>query len=206
MQTTNINIIGVKVEKTHEDRLGSFSIDAGYNPTAHARTYGTVAMPTLGFTFGWQMEDDFFKIGDEVHFWFDALQDSPCIEIDGNKVYMIHVNQIYVRVRDGVITPRNGKALVEPYYGEGVEEVEVAGVKTMARISGGLVVSMDVAPDERIATIHSLGGSLSHESPLDLKPGDLVYRDKATNYAMDILGKTLFCLDQNLIMGKYEQG
>ena len=211
---TKDNHLGIIVEKNYEDEIGGFRLDPMYDPTEHARTFGTVKYTPNKFSRGWNIDRFFFQPGDRVHFHFDAINDGSTVKYedeDGDTVYIVNIFKIYIRERDGEFTPRSGKCVCEPYYEVEdpkleVKDVEVDGVKIKAICSkaSGITVDFNVKAHDRIATVRMVGKNMSHEPPPEFAPGDKVFRDKHTNLEYKLNGELLYIIDQELILGKYE--
>lgn len=210
---TKQNHLGIVVEKIHEDSVNGLYLDPMYDPTEHARTYGKVKYLPHGFSHGWNTENDFFQVGDTVHFHYDAIDDKSTVSYedeDGDRVYIVDIFKIYVRERDGELTPRSGKCLCEPYYeadeGYEVREIDLEGkpVRAVFPVGSELAISFDVKPHDRIAKIRSVGKPLSHEADPEFGVGDTVFREPYTNLAYEMGGETLYVIDQELIMGVYD--
>lgn len=213
MKQTAANFIGVKVEKTHEDTIGSFYLDPMHRPTQNAREFGKITHLPVVVSDDWNLNDDFMKVGDKVYFHFDAINDRNAIKIeeDGETIYIISLYDVFATVRDGKLRIRSGKAICKPYYDSGdsaveVKEVDVDGKNVMAEVSrsSGLIIKTDIKPHDRIAYVYKIGNNLKHQEDLGLKEGDLVYREEFTNLEYTVEGEKVFILDQELILGKYE--
>lgn len=206
------NHLGIVVEKEYEDKAGRFDMDPMYDPTKNARTYGKVKHLPMSFTHGWNLDNDFFQVGDTVHFHYDAINDAATISFedeDGDKVYIVDVFKVYLRERDGEITPRPGKCVCEPYYETGdpkrfrVEDVKIEGkpAKAIVSILSGIPIKYNPEPHDRLAKVRLVGKPLEHEPVPDFHPGDVVFRDLYCNLAYQVQGETVFIIDNELIWG-----
>ena len=203
------NTVIVRVDSTLEDTVeyGSMKlhIDPLFNPTEHAKIYGTVIAVPEGKCKnenGLEIEKE-IKVGDKIYFHYLVTNnETNCIY--GN-YYKVPYYWVFCAVRDSRIIPFGAWTLCEEMVEQEDEfnQIEVLSQKVNATVSAsGLVTSLHKVSSIRVAKLNFIGKPLVGENALEINCGDKVILAKNAHFKNKIEGKYYYTVRQEDILGK----
>lgn len=204
-----IDQFAITLKQTHKTQHScknlTLEIDPMYSPEFNLHTSAEIAsLPNKWDPF----HDEFINTIKEkgmtmLHYDFKAINPEEYIsDGDGGRLFFIYMDNVYAASNPdtGEIVCNTGVTLCSPYYGSDCEEIEMpSGGKKIVRMAGGIVIDMNPSPDDRIAYVSHAGSVPEVLTGFTIKPGDLVFREPATNYEYEIEGKTWYVVSQMLI-------
>jgi len=133
------------------------------------------------------------KKGERVWFYYTSTEDNMRINIDGKDVYRMICTDIICVIRDGKPEAVNGHILVKPYYGDGVESIDVDGHSMVVRKSHGMIVETNIKPIEQTGTVTHLCKPLKGDE-IGFKEEDVIYFKHFANLSMKIEGEEYYVM------------
>lgn len=209
----------IRVESEVNDRLqsGIYIPDGAYDPdkvkpehVGHSRskrTSGTVvALPMAMYEF--RNIPSEIKVNDTAYFHYNAIGDLSRILLEYSKKpdHVIPYTMIFCVVRDGEIIPIGGRVLCEKVYDGDVEEIETEGGKkiTALKSKSGIIMDINVKHSPYKARVTHIGTPVLGAPMLHVKPGDIVYYEKDSDFVNEIEGKEYFVMKQENLLMKEE--
>lgn len=203
---STFNHVIVEVEQALDDKYTykslTLDIDPEFNPTHHARIYGTVVAVPQGECYdeeGAEIEKE-VQVGDKVYFHYLVTTDET--RNIASNYYKVPYCWVFCVVRDGNILPVGSWTLCTPLVKEQFNTVEVDGVTVDATVSrSGLITGLDKKPAIDMATLSYVGKPLVGESPINANVGDTVILEKNSNFTNRIEGIDYYTVKQKYILG-----
>jgi co-chaperonin GroES (HSP10) len=143
-------------------------------------------------------------IGDTAYFHFHSLDDESFLyKEEGWLYFTVQYQQIFCAARNGIIVPIAGYILVEPFFGDDIEEFTIPEVATVLlpvaktvrgkRSASNLITEITDAP-------RFLEGVVSHASDtipfvdFNVKPGDRVIYSIDSDFENEIEGRNYYVM------------
>lgn len=149
------------------------------------------------------------KTEDKVYFHTTALSEQSRVEVleNGNEIHQINYHSIFCYVRDNVIHPVEGKALVQQLYEHEVSDVEYQGqVQKMVVSRSGIIVDHNPKTEKRKGVLRYIGKQVGSEHRSDAQIGDLVLLAPNKDFKNVIEGEEFYVTNQNGMFGKEVDG
>lgn len=193
----------VQIEKERQDEIkhGSLKLEApvgwnehGINAFRYAQTKGVVA----GVPDSEERIDRELQVGDTVYFHYNAIKTNRVrnkLDIDGELYYRFFSDMIFVKVRDGVITPLNDRALCKPIFDDpDVEEIEIEGKMQKVKISeAGIITKVNAGGhNEKRAILTHIDPY--HEEIYGDAVGKVIHYDRHADFEIEIEGEKFFVM------------
>lgn len=195
--------VGSALDDTVEYGNLKLHIDPLFNPTEHARIYGTViAVPdgTAHTEYGEEIEKN-VQVGDKIYFHFLTTTDETnCIY--GN-YYKVPYYWIFCAVRDGRILPTGSWCFVEQVIEEESDysEVEILSKRMSVKVSEtGLVTSVTKKKSMNTGILRHLGSPLVGKDTINASIGSKVLLTRNSNFRNKVEGKEYYTLKQEDIL------
>ena len=209
LKQSPVNTVIVRVDSALEDTIeyGSMKlhIDPLFNPTHHAKIYGTVIAVPKGKCInenGFGIEKE-VMVGDKIYFHYLVTNnETNCIY--GN-YYKVPYYWIFCAVRDSRIIPVGAWTLCEEVVEQENEynQVEVLSKKINATVSAsGIVTSLHKTSSIRVAKLKFIGKPFIGENELEVKQNDEIILAKNAHFKNKIEGKDYYTVRQEDILGK----
>ena len=130
------------------------------------------------------------RVGDKIYFSYLGYHPDNLIDHkdeEGYEYYKIPFESVYCVVRDGEICMVNGNVFVQPYFGEGYEEIEVDGKRSYGKFFEGteIVESIKERPEYLQGIIKHIGKPLGRNSRVTVIPEDRVIFTPSNNFRDD---------------------
>lgn len=229
-------VVDKEKEDTIDSKVGTLYLNPDFEHGLHHRIYGTVVsvpqklsnnnlaffkddpgkpypkdyLKGVGIWVTMSDIDPIIRKGDRIYYHFNAISEDNRLkgyfEDTKSKTFRVGYDQIFCVVREGEIIPVGGHVLVEKVFDPGVEEIEVKGVKVMAKTSAsGLVTEVGSKPVSYAGTIAYIGAPFKCDPDLGLVAGDKIVFTKESDWVNKIEGKEYYVMRQRDIIAKYEQ-
>jgi len=193
-------IVQVEKERLDEIKHGSLKLEApvgwneqGKNAFRYAQTKGVVA--------GIPRDDERIsrdlRVGDTIYFHYNAIRSNRPqykFEVDGEIYYQFFYDFVFLRIRDGVITPMNDRALCTAIWEDpDLEEIEIEGKKQRVKISeGGIITQINVAHNDKKATLVAVDPY--HQEVYEEAIGKTILYDKHADFEIEVEGQKYFTM------------
>lgn len=183
--------IFVTIEKRFKDEIvtdGGLKLyyDSSFHPEENSTIVGTVAAIPAKYE-PTHFADDFqfnVQVGDKLYFHFNVvLDESNCIEVDGQQYWMVDYFDAIALVRDSKIAPVGSYVLVEP-----IDEV----------IESSLII-----PD--VVEREGCRGVVVASNDPELPEGVEVEYEEVGKFWNMIEGRRLYCMFNSNILFTYDQ-
>jgi co-chaperonin GroES (HSP10) len=135
-------------------------------------------------------------VGDKVYFHFHALDEETFLFKEDEFLYFsIEYHQIFCSVRNGEIIPIAGQILVEPYYGNDIQEIELPGLTTIKgkTNSFGIITSIHEEPQYLRGVIKHASAPIGFEN-IELRSGDHILYTIDSDFENEIEGKKYYVM------------
>jgi len=160
----------------------------------HARQYGTVIHPTLNPKHGYQKCNVELQSGEKVyfhHFVMDERFQQKINDVENDKTYKAHVDQVYCVVRDGKIVMLQDFIFVEP----------VLEPEENYKTKSGLLLKPEPEKLEREGIVRHVN---EFSEDCEVRVGDRVFFEKGCNYEMEVEGKKYYRMRNENVLLRYE--
>lgn len=189
----------VELEKETEDQvvLGDGTelwMDTELERAWHARQYGVIIHPTLNPKHGYQKCDIELNEGEKVYFHHFVMDDrfqQKIADVENDKTYKAHVDQVYCVIRNGNPVMLQDFIFVEPVF----EPEENYMTKS------GIMLKAEPEKLEREGIVRHIN-KFSNDCGVEV--GDHIYFDTGCNYEMEVEGKTYYRMRNENVLFKYE--
>ena len=145
--------------------------------------------------------------GDKIYFNYNSLLDMDYLKVDnGWQYYHVYADAVQCYVREGEVFPSFGTLLIEPYYGEDLEDIELDIDDKKSMIKGkvsasGLITSL-VNDPEYLHGIVSKVGDFRFLPDDSFAEGDHVLFVKNSDWTNKIEGKEYYIMKEWDVMAK----
>jgi co-chaperonin GroES (HSP10) len=136
------------------------------------------------------------EVNDRVYFHFHSLDDqSLLVKEDGWLYFTVQYDQIFCSVRNGVIVPIAGYILVDPYFGNDVEEVSVPGMPSIrAKISAsGIIYDRADKPRYLEGVVRYVSKYIDFVG-ISVMPGERVFYTTESDFENEIEGRNYYVM------------
>jgi len=143
--------------------------------------------------------------GDKVYFHYATLlqeENYMYRDADGRMVYKVQYSQLFCRVRDGQIYMLNGNVLVDEFYDEDLENVEVGDHSIRAKVKSGLVVQIGEKPKYLTGVLRYIGSPVGEQTRKTCAPGELIMFRPSSEFKNTIEGHEYYVMKQWDIVAK----
>lgn len=205
MMTPIKDTILVKQEQTHKDTIGSFELDALYDPTAHINTTVEVVDLPRGASPDYASDIEKMEVGDRLVVNWKMFDNN---DMDFGQefryeddIYACPVRWVYLIIKpDDTIIPMSKHVLAEYVYADNVEWTTdpETGSKVRAVLASwdkNFVVDPNPQPleDRALVLAESTG----------LLEGEVIHHAKHADMTYDVLGEEKLIIGRELIYGSY---
>jgi co-chaperonin GroES (HSP10) len=155
--------------------------------------------------------------GDKVYFHFHALNDESYLyKEEGFEYFGIDYDQIFCAVRNGQIIPITNYVLVEPYFGDDVEEFDVPAVAPGfaplpsvvkgKKTASGLIADLHEKPRFLEGVVKYVPLMRLGFEYINVKPGDRIYYTTDSDFENEIEGRNYYVMKLQDIFATNNQG
>jgi co-chaperonin GroES (HSP10) len=142
--------------------------------------------------------------GDTVWFHYLSLGEDSYIgqDKDHNRYYKVPYDNVFCFSNNKGVTMANGYVLVDPYWDEDYEDIEVDGKIIKGKLKENLIVSTKSVPEMGTGVIHEKGEDFGEDSRPTLENGDVVLFRKNSEFTNVIMGREVMVMRQWQIIAK----
>jgi co-chaperonin GroES (HSP10) len=169
------------------------------------------------FLFASDFPNPDIRVGDEVYYHYLSVrpdkEDAPsvsfvCRTSDGNQVHYVRNKELHCILRDGEIIMLFGNVLIQPSYGEEIQDIDVNGVNVKCKVTAsGLITSVGEEPKLSHGTVAHINPTSFKLSRTDVSKGDEVLYRKNSEFENEIEGEKYFLMKEwDLIAKKTKEG
>jgi len=139
------------------------------------------------------------EVGDKAYFHYSTLRSTENFqyrEVSGKVVYKVPYESLFCIVRNNRITMLNGNVLVDKYFDDDLEDVEVGDNTIRAKVKAGLVVQIGEKPKYLTGVLRHIGKPIGDQTRYTCAPGELIMFRPSSEFENTIEGHEYYVMKQ----------